>query len=233
MLYFSIPCIPQIFTVSRMKTRIFLPAVAALLAALCAAGALGQQTPKLYKWVDKNGVVHYGSSVPPEYANQKLDVLNSEGIVVKKVSAQKTPQELAKEEQEKAAAAQREKAEKLQQLNDQMLLDTYTSVADIKRDRNSRLAAMESQINVTKSAINGLQNTVAEYQERMADLKHAGKPVPPYVEEQLDKSQRRLVTDQKLLLQQQQQKQDTQTRFTAYIKRFRQLTRNPVDSGGN
>ena len=216
-----------------MKTRIFLPAVAALLAALCAAGALGQQTPKLYKWVDKNGVVHYGSSVPPQYANQQMDLLNSEGIVVKKVSGQKTPQELAKEEQEKAAAAQQEKAEKLQQLNDQMLLDTYTSVADIKRDRNSRLAAMESQINVTHSAISGLQNTVAEYQARIAELKHAGKPVPPYVEEQLDQNQQRLVIDQKLLLQQQQQKQAMQARFTAYIKRFRQLTRNQVGSGGN
>ena len=34
---------------------------------------------KLYKWVDENGVTHYGDAIPPEYSKQTHDVLNEQG----------------------------------------------------------------------------------------------------------------------------------------------------------
>ncbi len=40
------------------------------------------QTSKLYRWTDDKGVVHYGDSVPPEYAKQDRSVLNSQGVNV-------------------------------------------------------------------------------------------------------------------------------------------------------
>ena len=33
------------------------------------------QTPKLYKWTDENGKIHYGDRIPPEYANRDRNVL--------------------------------------------------------------------------------------------------------------------------------------------------------------
>ena len=38
--------------------------------------------PRLYKWTDRNGVVHYGDKVPPEYANLDRNVLNGQGVRV-------------------------------------------------------------------------------------------------------------------------------------------------------
>ncbi|MGH8282541.1 MAG: DUF4124 domain-containing protein [Gammaproteobacteria bacterium] len=216
-----------------MKSRILSITLAAVLAVTFAAGALAQEkAPKLYKWVDKNGVVHYGSSVPPEYANQQLDILNSEGITVKTIEAHKTSTDTAEGKQAQAAAAEKAKQEQQQKATDQMLLDTYTSVADIERDRDSRLAGMNSQINVINGAIAGLQSTLAEYQGHETVLMRAHKPISADLKKSLDSTQQQLATDQKLLATQQQQKQVTQEQYAAYIKRFRQLTQNQGNNGG-
>jgi chromosome segregation ATPase len=210
-----------------MKPHTFALILAALLATTLAAGALAQdKTPKLYKWVDKQGVVHYGSSVPPEYANQQLDVLNSQGVTIKTLNAPKTPAEIAKEQQTQAAVAEKTQQDEQQQANDQMLRDTYTSVLDIQRDRDSRLAAMDSQIKLTNNAISGLQKTLADYQARATELTQAHKPVPANLKNSMDSVQQQLEADQQLLLQQQQSEQATRERYEAYITRFKQLQGN-------
>src|SRR5271156_1286886 len=55
----------------------------------------------LYKWVDKDGVTHYGDHVPPEYASQEQHVLNSQGYEIRRLDAQKTAEQAAAEEQKK------------------------------------------------------------------------------------------------------------------------------------
>src|ERR1700691_1452278 len=74
----------------------------------------------LYKWVDKDGVTHYGDHVPPEYASQEQHILNSQGYEIKKLEAQKTGDQLAAEEKNRLDAEQR-------QLRDRNLLSTYAS----------------------------------------------------------------------------------------------------------
>ncbi|MGH8307490.1 MAG: DUF4124 domain-containing protein [Gammaproteobacteria bacterium] len=216
-----------------MKSRILSITLAAVLAITFAAGALAQdKTPKLYKWVDKNGVVHYGSSIPPEYANQQMDVLNSEGITIKTLEVHKTPQQVVQDKNAEATAAEKTKQEQQQKATDQMLLDTYTSVADIEHDRDSRLAGISSQVNVINGAIAGLQSTLAEYQARAKELTSAHKPIPASLKKSLDSTQQQLDTDKQLLFTQQQLKKSTQEQYTTYIKRFQQLAPDQ-NNGGN
>src|SRR5450631_151978 len=62
----------------------------------------------LYKWVDKDGVTHYGDHVPPEYATQEQHILNSQGYEIKHLDAQKTADQAAAEEQKRLDAEQRQ-----------------------------------------------------------------------------------------------------------------------------
>ena len=39
---------------------------------------------KLYKWVDNQGVTHYGETIPPEYADKDNVLLDDKGRVIKK-----------------------------------------------------------------------------------------------------------------------------------------------------
>lgn len=216
-----------------MQTRIVSLMTAAVLVAVFAGGALAQQnTPKMYKWVDKNGVTHYGSSVPPEYANQQLDVLNSEGLTVKTIQAPQTKEQQVKQQQDQAAAAAKAKQEQEQKATDQMLLDTYTSVSDIEQDRSTRLKALDAQMNVTNAALSGLQGNLDSYQKREQELGRLHRPVPAELKNNLASTQKQLNDDQQLLVQQQQQKQALQAQFDAYIKRFQQLTAAQNNGGG-
>ncbi len=48
-----------------------------------------------YRWVDDQGVVHYGDEIPPQYANRERTVLNGQGVPVRRLDAQKSPDQLA------------------------------------------------------------------------------------------------------------------------------------------
>ena len=52
-----------------------------------------QEDGVAYRWVDEQGVVHYGDNIPPQYASQDRTILNAQGIEVGHLDAQKTPEE--------------------------------------------------------------------------------------------------------------------------------------------
>jgi len=114
-----------------------------LASATCAASTPGSSKDrKLYKWVDAQGITHYGDRIPPEYATQEQHVINAQGIEVQRLEAQKTPEQLALEDQLKLEEAQRAS-------RDKNLLNTYVSVQEIEHLRDQRLTLLSDQIKVT------------------------------------------------------------------------------------
>lgn len=203
-------------------TRLVL--LAALLMSMSSvAFAAAPAKAKLYKWVDKNGVIQYGSSIPPEYASQQSEQLNAQGAVVKTTEAQKTPEQLAAEAQAKQQAQQEADAVAKAKAHDKVLLDTYTSVADLEHTRDSRISGIDAQIIVLNGSISGVENTLAEYQGRATELAKNNKPVPADLQKHIDSSRQQLIVNQQQLLQQQQAKQQVSDQFKADIERFKEL----------
>ena len=182
---------------------------------------------KLFKWVDKDGVTHYGSSIPPEYASQQTEQLNSQGTVISTHAAQASTAQLAAQAAAKQAADQKAAADAAVAAHDKVLLDTYTSVADMQRDRDSKLTAIDAQLNVLNGTIAGLQNSLAEYQGRASDISAKNKPVPADLQKQINETKQELVTNQQQLLYTQQHKQQVSDQFTADMARFQKLTGAP------
>ena len=221
--------------VAAMKAHKYALLFAALLLALGGVAHAGTSKTKLYKWVDRDGVVHYGSSVPPEYASQQSEQLNSQGAVISTTAAQKTPEQLAADAKAKQLADQQAAAAAAAKARDKSLLDTFTSVADMERDRDNKLSAIDAQINVLSGSITAAQNTLAEFQSRATELTAKNKPVPPDLQKHIDASKQQVVLDQQQLLQQDKYKQQTADQYTADIARYKQLTTpQPVgaSSGG-
>ena len=207
-----------------MKARSLLFLVALL------ASVAAHADNKLYKWVDKQGVTHYGSSIPPEYAAQQSEQLDSHGNVVKVQEAEKTPEQLAAEQKARQAVEAQAQAVAAAKAHDQVLLDTYTSTADMERDRDSKLAAIDAQINVFNRTIGGLQTTLADLQGRSNELASKNKPVTPQLQKQIDDAKNQLIANQQGLLAEQKHKQDVAAQFTTDIARFKQLTAAPASA---
>ena len=207
-----------------MNTRKLALAVAVLGLMTMGMAHAGTTTTKLYKWVDKDGVTHYGSSVPPEYATQQSEQLDSQGQVIKTQEAQKTPAQLAAAAQAQQQAQQQAQAVAAAKAHDKVLLDTYTSVADMERDRDSKVSAIDAQINVLNGSITNVENTLAEYQGRANEATSSNKPVSPKLQKQIDDTKQQLIENQQELLKQEQTKQQMQDQFTKDIERYKELT---------
>jgi chromosome segregation ATPase len=193
-------------------------------AALLMAGGTAYAGTKLYKWVDDKGVVHYGSVIPPEYAKQQSEQLNQQGVVVETQEAQKTPEQIAAEAKLKAEQDQAAAAAAAKDAHDKVLLDTYTSLSDMERDRKSKLNAIDAQINVLNGSITSLQGTLADLQGRSTELTGKGKPVPATLQTQIDNAQKTFVSDQQELLTLRTHKQDVNTQFDNDEARYKELT---------
>lgn len=195
-------------------------------AVLCAAAG-SQAAPnaagghQMYRWVDDHGVVHFGDQIPPEYATRERDVVNSEGVVVERLQAQKSAEEVAAEEKQKIAAQDRHS-------RDQNLLNTYVSVPEIERLRDQRLALVSDQIKVTSQFLDILTSRLAKLQSTSKLFKpYSSKPNAPRMPDQLAEDLVRTGTDirtqQQNLLEKRKEEAAMRAQFEGDIARFKEL----------
>src|ERR1700758_797598 len=112
-----------------------------------------------YRWVDEQGVVHYGDNIPPQYASQDRAILNSQGVEVGHLDAQKTPEE-------ETAAARAREAQMKQKQHDAFLVSTYTSVKDIEALRDARLDQLKGQRAAAEQYLESLRGRLTSLQSR-------------------------------------------------------------------
>jgi hypothetical protein len=203
-----------------MKVSILTAAVLLLLPVLAAA----QTEQKLYRWIDKEGNVHYGDSIPAEYAEVDKEVLNEHGITLDVMLGKKSDAELAEERRQEELRMRREQ----QRRQDQALLATYLSVDEIVMHRDRRVELFQAQSRVTELYLRNLQ-------KRLESLQTEASRYRPYSEDpdaELIKpdlaadiaSTREAITRHQANLQRfQQDEQSIVARFAGDIDRFKQL----------
>jgi hypothetical protein len=176
---------------------------------------------KLYKWVDEQGITHYGDRIPPEYATQEQHVLNSRGIEVEHREAQKSAEQLAAEDQARLESEQRAK-------RDKNLLNTYVSVQEIEHLRDQRLTLVTDQIKVTGQfldVLNGklkkLRTSSMVYRPYNADPK--APPMPDQVAEDLVRVASDIRTQEENLREKRSEEATMSKQFESDIARFKEL----------
>jgi hypothetical protein len=181
----------------------------------------------LHKWVDEQGQVHYGDSIPPQYLNQKREVLNEQGVIVKTYEAPKTKEQLAKEKQEKDALekTKREKVveEKKKELRDRMLLETYTTEHDILLQRDDRIQAVDSQIQITQGNIKESEKKQAEVKDRIEKTEKSGREVPENFRKEADTVAKQLHSYHQFIEAKNLERTEIIKKFDEDLQRFREL----------
>jgi hypothetical protein len=176
---------------------------------------------KLYKWVDEQGVTHYGDHIPPEYAAQEQHIINSHGVETEHVEAQKSAEQLAAEEQRKIDAEQRAS-------RDKNLLNTYSSVSEIERLRDQRLALLSDQVKVTGQfleilnlRLKKLSGTSMRFKPYSSDPK--APPMSDQVAEDLVRTGNDIRTQQENLSEKRSEEETMRKQFDSDIARFKEL----------
>ncbi|MGB8077220.1 MAG: DUF4124 domain-containing protein, partial [Gallionella sp.] len=174
---------------------------------------------KLYKWVDNDGVTHYGEVVPPEYANKDKVELDKNGQVVKKDEVM-TPERRRAKEQEDAKKHADEKAAQDQQLRDKTLLNTYSNVKEIDLARNRSLQQIDARLNTINSAIKSSKADLSALQSEADGYAKRNRAVPESLQEDLRNAQARLDKLNKDLMQPQAEKAAVVSRYDADKARY-------------
>lgn len=210
-----------------MSIRHGMVAMAISLALLQTAVAGESNAGRSYKWVDSNGVTHYGDTIPPEYASQGRAELNSQGVAVRQFPRQLTPAEAAEAQRQAAEAAR-------QRQHDSSLLTTYMRVSDIEQLRDERVALIDGQLEIARGSLGSAEQRLTALQQRLTTFKpYSGsataRRVPDQLAEEVVQTLNERRSMQSAIESREKQKAALLAEFAADIARFRELTARPAN----
>jgi hypothetical protein len=200
-------------------------AVGAVLLQVAGAAETGKSTSS-FRWKDKDGVVHYGDSVPPEYSSQGRSELNDQGVPLRQYPRQMSPAEAAD------AAKLASDVKKRQQLDDS-LLATYTQISEIEQRRDERLALIDGQMEIARGSIALSDQKITSVQDRMRNFQpYSTSPNARRMPDQLAEEAVRALKERRGLVEvlksRESEKSEQRAQFDADIARYRELTSRPA-----
>ncbi len=204
---------------AHLRVCSLLVAAAALAAAAAfAAPGSGKTT---YRWVDDQGVVHYGDQIPPEYAGKDREIMNPQGVPVGHVDGEKSPEQIA-------AAARARAVVIRQKQHDTFLVTTYTSVKDIEALRDVRLEQLKAQRAAGQQYVEGLRARLGALQTRAMACRPysanaAAHRMPDDLAEDLVRTLNEMSTQSGALASQSEEEAKLRAQFQADIERYREL----------
>lgn len=152
---------------------------AALAVVLIAGSAQAEKGgKKLYRWVDKDGKVHYDDALPPEAVGQarrefSATTGNSTGSV-----------ERALTDAERAALAEQQKADEAaaivaeqQRRNEEAMVTSYATEADLRRAYDERISLLKQTLESTDVGLRALRGSLASLLAAASESELANRPV--------------------------------------------------------
>lgn len=218
--------------------NVTLAAMAALaigLAVVDSAQAQGQPAAqkKVYKWVDENGEVHYGESLPPDFEDKKADVLDSQGITREKDVSLVPPPPKPKTETPKGELPRdksglerpeplyTEQEMKVQQ--DALLLLRYDSDQEIEDEMEVEIKQLDYDRRLITASIASLHQAYDGNIREAAERQRAGVAVEPKLIEDIQSLKSRVAKNEASLALLEQREQDIRARFQAELEHYREL----------
>jgi len=196
-----------------------------LLIALFAIGtALSMPvSAKTFKWVDDQGVTHYGETIPPEYASKDRQTLNKSGAVIKTQDIL-SPQELRAKEAESAKKDADATVIKDMKRYDKSLTSTYSSVEEIELSRTRNIQQVDSRINSIKARLKMTDASLLALQIDADERTKAGQKIPASLQDEIAETIDRANHLQAHLDKQMAEKLEVESRFDADKARYKELT---------
>ena len=186
--------------------------------------AVNADDQRVFRWIDAEGQVHYGDSIPPEYAEYPKDILNEHGITVDNLEGKKSEEQLQQERKENEQRV----AQELQKRADQALLATYLTVEEILMHRDRRVELFQAQSRVTELYLSNLARRLETLREEAANYKpYSEDPdapmIPQKLADQVKQTKETIDRHQRNLKKFRSDEQQIIARFAGDISRFKIL----------
>ena len=215
-----------------MRLALLSVSIAALLC-LSTAAAAGDTTPTThYRWHDAKGGLHYSDSIPPDAVHLGYDIVDDNGLLVRHINREMTPQERAAAEAEAARAAAEKRTADQQALADRQLLAAYPNEAELRETHQARLAQMQQNIATTQSNLRSQEQSLAELLAHAADLERSGKPVPAALRARLADQRKNVADERNEIAHLQSEREAAAKQQEAELQRYRMLSAKAQGGSG-
>lgn len=211
---------------SMRAQRIALSLLLVSAASLSLGASADKKSVAAYRWVDEQGVVHYGDRIPPQYSEKAHEMLNRQGVEVGHEDAQKTPEQLAEAARDQAEALKRKQ-------HDSFLVTTYTSVKDIEGLRDTRLDQLQGQRVAAEAYVDNLHSRLVALQNRAKlfrpySSRAEAHRMPDDLAEDLVRTLNELHTQSNALKAKNEEVSAVRAQFQSDIERYRELHDTPL-----
>ena len=180
----------------------------ALIAAVAALYSAQPSAQEYYRYRDENGVMRMDISIPGQYVDQGYDVLNAQGMLIRRVPPR----------QPSAAGDSAD-----QQAEDNILLSSYSSEADITAHRDRRLEGIQRQIDILMSDRRVIAGELDKEIRAASGYRAEGNPVPAEISSRIDELDVMVRNLDQQMIQRAEEKQAITDEFAAKVARFNEL----------
>jgi hypothetical protein len=209
-----------------MITRTTVVAAVALMLAPLAAHA----QPKdqyLYRCTGKDGKKYYGQTMPEKCLGRALELINRQGLVVKRIDPEGEEKARLAKEAEAEKKRELEAAQKDASRRNQALLATYTSENDIEAARKRALQDHQSQLQEVERRIDEIKKRQASFEKDLAVS--SGKSEPPArLREEISNAEIDLRAQEGLLDAKKREVVSINARYDEDRRRYREATGKAV-----
>lgn len=181
----------------------------------------------VFRWIDQDGQVHYGNSVPPEFRSLGYERLAADGRVLERIAAELTPEERAAEVARRAMQAELQAEQESQAARDRLLLAAYRNEQDIIDTREIRLHAMRQQRQALETSHRHAVSRFEDLVSRAASLDRDSQTVPETLETSITETQAEARRLREAMADMDERMAAVHERFEQDLERYRSLTRRP------
>ena len=132
-----------------------------------------------YRCVGNDGKKYYGSTIPNACLGRPLELINKQGLLVKRIDPEGDEKARLAKEAEAEKKRELDAATKDAQRRSRALLATYTSEKDIEESRARDLRNHDRGVQEVQKRVEDIKKRQAQFQKELELFKTAGKGEPP------------------------------------------------------
>jgi hypothetical protein len=208
-----------------MSPHLAVCAAAALLIAPLAAYAQKSTEQYTYRCTGTDKKKYYGQTIPQECLGQPLELINRQGMVVKRIDPEGDEKARLAKEAEAQKRLEMETAQKDAQRRHRALLATYTSEKDIEEARTRALREHHKQVQEVVNRIDAIKKRQARHEKDLELYQDGGKGTPPTrLKEEVTNAEIDLRAQETLLAAKKKEAEGINARYDEDRRRYQEAT---------
>lgn len=179
---------------------------------------------RVFCCTDASGRRICGDTLPQACFDRGYREISKGGNIVKDIEPPLTAEQRARKDAELKAQKDRLAAEAAAKRRDRVLVDSYSSLAELDKRRDRELSIVESELKISRSREATLLATQAEIEKKLAAATAGGKKVPVRLEAESESNAGEIASIRMILASKQKEYDALKERFDSDRKRYIELT---------